>query len=112
MSYSETNTSLADAFDGGELLDAYTDGDALRDGVLIDVSGLQIRVGGVLVNRVTLAVWQQECHAQKDLLQDRLVKHWLPTARTDQDWLILANSKLWLIPNETGGYTLLFPSDY
>jgi hypothetical protein len=113
MSYSETNTtSLADAFDWGELIDAYTDGDALRDGVLLDISGLQIKVGGRLINRVTQAVWQQECHAQKDVLQDRLVNHWLPTARADQDWLILADSKLWLIPNETGGYTLLYPSDY
>jgi hypothetical protein len=112
MSLSETNTSLADAFDWGELIDAYTDGDALRDGLLIDVSGLQIKVGGMLVNRVTQAVWQQECHAHKDRLLDRLVNHWLPTARTDQDWLILADSKLWLIPNETGGYTLLYPSDY
>jgi hypothetical protein len=105
-----TNTTLVAEW--GELIDCYTDADALRDGILIDVSALRITVGGMLINRVTQAVWQQECHAQKDVLQDRLVNHWLPTARTDQDWLILADSKLWLIPNETGGYTLLYPSDY
>lgn len=109
-----TNTMLDESFvaEWGELIDCYTDADALRDGILIDVSGLQIKVGGMLINRVTLAVWQQECGAQKDTLRDRLLHRWLPTARADRDWLILADSQLWLIPNETGGYTLLFPSDY
>jgi hypothetical protein len=96
----------------------YSDKQALEDGVLVSVSGEG------KVNRVTRAVFD---HFTKPVgsapltgevtditrLQDAIRA--LLKLEPDQDaWRTGAHEgkELWLIPNEVGGLTLLFPDDY
>jgi len=96
----------------------YSDRQALEDGVLVSVPGEG------KVNRVTRAVFD---HFTKPMgsspatgevtditpLQDAIravlkVKHDEDIWRTGT----YEGKELWLVPNEVGGFTLLFPDDY
>jgi hypothetical protein len=100
-----------------EIIVAYTDKQAIEDGVLVSVSGEG------RVNRVTRAVFD---HFTEPLgsspatgevtditrLQDAI--RTLLKVEPDEDaWRTgtYEGKKLWLIPNEVGGLTLLFPDD-
>ncbi len=99
----------------GEPISVYTDSQAVEDGFLVPVTG------GGGTNRVTRAVLDQftKSIGDKSLritditalmaairFMHRLIPHngW----RTG----IYQGKKLWLIPNEVGGLTLMFPEDY
>ena len=96
----------------------YTDRQALEDGVLVSVPGEG------KVNRVTRAVFE---HFTKSMgsspltgevtditpLQDAIQA--LLKIEPDEDaWRTgtYEGKELWLVPNEVGGFTLLFPDDY
>jgi hypothetical protein len=96
----------------------YTDKQALEDGVLVSVPGEG------RVNRVTRAVFD---HFAKPMgstplggpvtditaLQDA-IRAMLKIEPDEDAWRTGAyeGKELWLVPNEVGGLTLLFPEDY
>jgi len=96
----------------------YSDQQAVEDGVLVSVSGEG------KVNRVTRAVFDHftrplESSPATDQVNDitRLQDaiRALLKVEPDQDaWRTgtYVGKELWLIPNEVGGLTLLFPDDY
>jgi hypothetical protein len=95
----------------------YTDRQALEDGVLVSVPGEG------KVNRVTRAVFD---HFTKPMgsspagqvtditrLQDA-IRALLKVEPDEDAWRTgtYEGKELWLVPNEVGGFTLLFPDDY
>jgi hypothetical protein len=93
----------------------YTDAEALADGVLIAING----EGGV--NRVTRAVFDSLTSFIGDpqfkiidITELALAIHAMLQQKPSDGWRIGFYKKkmLWLIPNEVGGLTLMFPEDY
>ena len=96
----------------------YSDKQALEDGVLVSVPGEG------KVNRVTRAVFD---HFTKPMgstsatgevmditpLQDA-IRAMLKVKPDEDAWRTgtYEGKELWLVPNEVGGFTLLFPDDY
>lgn len=106
-------------FTPDDIISIYTDADALDDGTLIDLTNTGLKtLQNQPINRITSAAFAElnDIAAQHQKGPVEYLTDWLPLAliiaRHDQDWLILANGKLWLIPNEVDGYTLMLPSDY
>ena len=103
---------LSDLF--GEPIIVYTDRQALEDGVLVSVPGGS-------VNRVTRAVFDyfvkyigDPRHKVMDITPlMEAIRFMLTLPRVD-DWRTgdYQGKRLWLIPNEVGGLTLMFPEDY
>ena len=118
-------------WNGFEVISTYTDQQAIDDGVLVAIGK---------ENRVTRAVWnmlilraehtldaslapdafKQRCDAYALHLSDGLVQAHGKEARRVYEQnigggifsLIQFGHKLWIIPNEQGGLTLMFPEDY
>jgi hypothetical protein len=96
---------------------SYTDMEALMDGVLVSVKMPP-------VNRVTRAVFDDFAEdlggpnnpgMQWDLGPLHCAITAILAARADSDgWRSgsYQGKKLWLVPNEVGGLTLMFPEDY
>jgi hypothetical protein len=109
------NNPLNDFF--GEPISVYTDQQALEDGVLVAVPG----DGGV--NRVTRAVFD---HFTEPLVTSPVTStvtnigplmdaiRAMLRLEPDDGWRTgdYQGKRLWLIPNEVGGLTLMFPEDY
>lgn len=104
--------------DDPDVIIAYTDRQALDDGVLVAVPG----EGGV--NRVTRAVFDHFVQpmgsspvtgpvANIGSLMDA-IRVMLKIAADDDGWRTgdYRGKRLWLVPNEIGGLTLMFPDDY
>src|SRR5713226_4687434 len=99
----------------GEPISVYTDAQALDDGVLVAVPG----EGGV--NRVTRTVFDRFAKASGDASSDTFdltplldaIRAMLCINPRDE-WRVGEHqgTTLWLIPNEVGGLTLMFPEDY
>ena len=102
----------------GEVIYSYTDQQALEDGVLVAVPGPG------KVNRVTHAVFY---HFTKDLGSSPVtgkvtdispvmeaIRAILAVPADEDGWrkITYQEKELWLLPNETGGLTLMFPTDY
>src|SRR5436190_2092038 len=100
-----------------EIIYAYTDEQAVEDGVLVPVSEGK-------VNRVTRAVFDHFTESIGSTPMTGPVTNigpLLEAIRTvlqvppDEDgWrkLTWRGKELWLLPNELGGLTLMFPDDY
>lgn len=96
----------------------YTDKQALEDGVLVSFPGEG------KVNRVTRAVFDHfakpmgnspEASLVTDITRLQVVIRALLKVEPDADaWRTGAyeGKELWVVPNEVGGFTLLFPDDY
>ncbi len=97
-----------------EIVSRYPDQEAVDDGVLVVVNGEG------RVNRVTRAVFDKYTEelgggVVRDctkLLND-IIPH-MVAQPVDREWRVgeWEQVKLWLLPNEVNGYTLMFPSDY
>jgi hypothetical protein len=97
---------------------AYTDQQAVEDGVLVAING----TGGV--NRVTRAVFDdftKSCGSSPltgpviDITRLMEAIRAMVKIPADEDgWRtgMLQGKKLWLVPNEVSGLTLMFPEDY
>jgi len=118
----------------GEIIFAYTDEDALSDGVLMEISSLGLSFESKPINRITAALFWRERPKyplnEKDL--DDLLANCgddeepinfdmgafgeAITAKlaqvTGSDYLRTLPEGIWLVENETGGWTLMLPSDY
>jgi len=124
---------LTDIF--GPVISVYTDDDALEDGVLVDLSELGLVLAGLLVNRMTRALWDKlipfvheprgflrcakkaDCddtdHVSIPALKSMLRTKIKLAASTGRDKRILRiPPDIWAVQNEVGGYTLMVPSDY
>jgi len=98
-----------------KVIDRYTDAEALEDGFLVAVNEPP-------VNRVTRAVFDQFSNpigappaVVIDITPLLKVIRTMLTIEADADgWRVgeYEGAKLWLIPNEVGGLTLMFPEDY
>lgn len=107
----------------GEPISIYTDSDAMEDGILSDVSSFGVKFNGLLINRMTAAAASALELNEKDpaTIKNNLqfiVDNCTFDGEGADAWGIfqadsrLGNEKLWLIPNETGGITVMLPSDY
>ena len=101
----------------GEPISVYTDAQALDDGVLVAVPG----DGGV--NRATRAVFDHFTESLGTSPITGTVTNIGPLMdgiramlriEPDDGWRVgeYQGRELWLIPNELGGLTLMFPEDY
>ena len=96
----------------GEVIYSYTDRQAVEDGFLVALAG----PGGV--NRVTRTVFDHFVEVMGPSVTNitpliRAIEYML-AVEADGGWRT-ANYRgkaLWLIPNEVGGFTLMFPEDY
>ena len=98
-------------WDGFEVISTYSDAQALEDGDLIDVGHLT----GDRRNRATAKIWHE-------LTEQLSGKGIIDVTRFRQAWAKLAalepidgwrtDGDTWLIPNEVGGLTLMYASDY
>jgi hypothetical protein len=106
-------------FTAEDLIYCYTDADALADGVLVDITAADIVVAGLPLNRVTAAVWATLTAAatalQKEPLEvlRQIIPGLVQDARGRADLIVIddARGELWIRRNETGGQTLMYPSD-
>jgi hypothetical protein len=101
---------------------SYTDAQALEDGVLVDVSPLSISFAGKPVNRVTASVWYtlETAYCDNEQIAAVLVEV-LRDAKPAEDncgdegdmWIsYLDGNKVWIMHNEVGGMTIMYPEDY
>jgi hypothetical protein len=105
----------------GEVISSYTDQDALEDGTLIAYHG----PGGI--NRLTHDVYAQFTYEMGPGVTDVTALHqamesmltlepeieYIATVEVDHRRKGTYRGKtLWLLPNEVGGLTLMFPEDY
>ena len=99
----------------GEPISVYTDAQAIEDGFLVQITG----EGSV--NRVTRAVYDHFVQP----IGDPRFQMWdvtplmaairaIRALEPDDGWRVgdYQGKRLWLIPNEVGGLTLMFPEDY
>jgi hypothetical protein len=110
---------------------SYGDGEALADGTLVDVSSLKVEVKGMLVTRMTTAIFarmdvaakafQQECEQlQVPFVLAVAWRNWIVSqikqAVIKGDILQVprtpTSGAIWIMENEGGGFTMLAPSDY
>jgi hypothetical protein len=101
----------------GEPISIYTDAQALEDGVLVDASMLGVSFKAVLINRVTQHVWsdleqffKSDSGASLETMANALRTKCNMAAYRGGIWILPPN--LWLIENEVGGWTMLYPDDY
>ncbi len=105
----------------GEPISRYTDQDALEDGTIVDISSLNLLFQGVPVNRMTRSLWEDllpfakaeaalyegsEACALAQMMATKIHM----AAYQGGVWQLPPN--IWLIENEVGGWTAMYPEDY
>lgn len=116
--------SIMPALTGDAPVHSYLDAQAIEDGLLADVSSLRVHFHGLLINRITGTLfdgWQRN-HPHPDdpdsihtdtlrtlivEARDRAVYHgdiWHTTTEGE--------TRLWIIENETGHFSMIYPEDY
>ena len=94
----------------GDPIDKYTDGDALDDGVIVDISAFGLSFRELPINRITSNLLHDLGLADQSQLP-LLITGKLPSAHLSGGIWTLP-PRLWLIDNELGGWTLMLPEDY
>lgn len=118
--------SLADVF--GEPISVYTDADAIEDGFIVDIRSLRVVFRALPVNRMTRHLFDDLkpfAEAGADAFGGDFNKALASILRTKCEfaqgspdntgevgdiWRI--PPKLWLVLNEVGGWTAMYPEDY
>jgi hypothetical protein len=112
---------MNDFWADAEIISTYTDNDAIEDGIIIDISDLKIYFNQKIITRITIAANQiVSLSGKPDFEAKETLQHISTNAKYDgtgeDAWGIVKirrlKEKLWLIPNEHNGYTLMLPSDY
>ena len=117
-----------------QVIYAYSDEMALDDGVLVDIEGLGLSFESKPINRITSALFWQE-QPKYPLTEAQMLEE-LEKIEGDEepvnfdleafgkaiaekltqaggsDYLRTLSDGIWLVENETGGWTLMLPSDY
>jgi len=106
---------MAQEFDN--LIFAYTDAEALADGVLVQVDAAPVnRVTRAVFDRYTTLLGTSEVTGPVTDIGPLLgVIRWMLAIKADEDgWRsgTYEGKELWLVPNEVRGLTLMFPEDY
>jgi hypothetical protein len=122
-------------FDGFEIISAYPDSQAIEDGALVDLSGERLvsdnpaQRHGARVTASVFATFRELAGPRSDSEADAdelariacgfLFRAILRKPADADGWRKTEARKdgesigpVWLIPNEVGGLTLMFPSDY
>lgn len=101
----------------GEPISVYTDAQALEDGVLVDIARLDLAFEGRVINRVTQNLWrdlEQDCRSEAGINVEAIASALRAKCRMASFhggvWTL--PPEMWLIENEVGGWTLMYPSDY
>jgi hypothetical protein len=123
-----TSQSLEEMF--GEPIDVYTDTDALEDGTLVDLAQFtDIRFRGRPINRMTRHLYddlEPFAKSAADTLYDGNLGSAFgclfatrtrfaegdPGNRGEVGDIYTIPPKLWLVRNEVGGWTAMYPEDY
>ncbi len=96
----------------GEVIYAYTDADAISDGVIIDISSYGVSFRGMPINRMTqiaMADFQELGLDSEQIASSLRTKCQMATCDGGV-WTLPPG--LWLIENGINGWTLMYPSDY
>lgn len=107
----------------GEPISVYTDTDAQDDGLLIDVSDLNVFFNNQIINRCTFGADEIVNLSGREKNSAAAVLMFISlNSNKDREnstaWGIFAphkdfgNVKFWLVGNEVEGYTLMLPSEY
>ena len=118
--------SLEEVF--GDVIDAYTDADAIEDGTLVDLTQfLDVRFHGRRINRMTRHLFEQfrtmlddeEGDAKKFGLRLKWIFRTKMTFAQESPGnaglvgdVVTIPPNLWLVLNEVGGWTAMYPEDY
>lgn len=102
-------------FDGFEIISEYSDEQAVEDGVLVNIAS----VTGDHNDRATIHLWGEYTRQLlsgmlTDITELSALYKRVKEQPIKDEWRILPTPKgeVWLIPNEVGGLTLMFASDY
>jgi hypothetical protein len=106
-----------------EIISVYTDDDAIDDGFLIDVAALSVSFNEKPVNRLTPGAaealnFDALEFGEKQLKLSAVSGLSLYDGEGEDAWgvcqtaQIASGKRLWLIPNELDGYTLMLPEEY
>ncbi len=102
----------------GQPISVYTDEDAVRDGTLVrSPYGRQVRV-----NLVTCGVFEKYAPRMGSAMRNvtplagllERVAAKIEAGELEDGWAKLEDDgkELWAVPNQSGGFTLMFPEDY
>ena len=127
MSQAHDDASRDDLF--GEVISTYTDDDALDDGILVDLTQFaNVRFAGFPVNRMTSHLFEDlkpffDVAPQSDakqfgqalgsmLLTKCKLASGDPGNTGEIGDICTIPPNLWLVRNEVGGWTAMYPEDY
>lgn len=125
MSQELTDSGVNDLF--GEVISTYTDSDALDDGLLVELRA-RVSFRGLPVNRMTRHLFEDLApfvEAEAPLFSGDLNQALASILRTKCSCaqgdpgntgeigdIYRIPPKLWLVGNEVGGWTAMYPEDY
>ena len=125
MSNDHTNNGLDNLF--GEVISTYTDKEALDDGTLVDL-GERVSFRGLPVNRITRHLFDDLAlrpETEAPLFNGEVNRTVASILETKCTWaqgdpentgevgdIYTIPPKLWLVRNEVGGWTAMYPEDY
>jgi len=106
-------------FTEADLIYAYTDADAIADGVLVDIKSFRLSLNGLSVNRITRNLYDElmkyalhRDNALNGMLKAKIEHASVPEGSHNDGYFYSLPSNIWAIRNEIDGYTLMFPEDY
>lgn len=98
-----------------EIIYKYTDAQAVEDGVLVDISGYRLGWLGRPVNRITRTLFDALAEfavGGNDVRRMLMTKLRYARPSGDDAGMFILPPDLWMLPNEIGGWTVMFPDDY